>query len=125
MNRRVVVTGLGMVTPLGLDAATTWAGLVSGRSGTRTITQFEPEGFPSKVAGEVKGFDPTSFMERKEARRTDRFTQFTFAAADEAVQQANYLALEDGRKAAAIIGTATNAATATNNVVTNFTEIFT
>ena len=67
MSRRVVVTGLGMVTPLGLDATSTWEGLVAGRSGTALITQFDTEGFGSRVAAEVKDFDPNAFMERKES----------------------------------------------------------
>ena len=107
MNRRVVVTGLGLVTPLGLDAASTWEGLVAGRSGTALITQFDTEGFGSRVGAEVKDFDPNAFMERKEARRADRFAQFIFVAAEEALRQAEFtLHANDGRDVATIIGTA-------------------
>ena len=107
MSRRVVVTGLGMVTPLGLDAQTTWDALLAGRSGVDLITQFEDERFGDVVGAEVKDFDPTQFMERKEARRADRFVQFAFVAADEALRQAEYQAPEnDGHRVATIIGTA-------------------
>ncbi len=107
MSRRVVVTGLGMVTPLGLDATSTWEGLVAGRSGTALITQFDTEGFGSRVAAEVKDFDPNAFMERKEARRADRFAQFIFVAAEEALRQSDFaLPEDDGRDVATIIGTA-------------------
>ena len=107
MSRRVVVTGLGMVTPLGLDAQTTWEGLLAGRSGVRLIESFSDERFGDTVGGEVPDFDPTAFLGRKEARRADRFMQFAFVAADEALRQANYATPEaDGHRTATIIGTA-------------------
>ncbi|MYA52182.1 MAG: beta-ketoacyl-ACP synthase II [Dehalococcoidia bacterium] len=107
MSRRVVVTGLGLVTPLGLDVPATWDALLAGQSGVGLVTQFEDERFGDVVAAEVKDFDPTQFMERKEARRADRFVQLAFVAADEALRQANYAAPEDdGHRVATIIGTA-------------------
>ncbi len=107
MSRRVVVTGLGMVTALGHNACETWDGLIGGRSGTDRITLFDPEGFESQVAAEVRDFDPTRDMDRKEARRADRVTQFTFAAANEALRQAGYEVPEgNGRDFAIVIGTA-------------------
>lgn len=107
MSRRVVVTGLGMVTPLGHNVAETWAAMVGGCSGTDRISLFDPDGFESQVAGEVKDFDPTQFMERKDARRADRATQFTFVAADEALRQADLSFDESNRdRSAVIIGTA-------------------
>lgn len=87
-NQRVLVTGIGMVTPLGLDTASTWAGLIQGQSGIDFITAFDAEGFETRFAGEVKGFDPESFLDRKEARRMDRFAQFAVVAAQEACRQA-------------------------------------
>ena len=72
---RVVVTGMGALTPLGLDVATTWEAMVAGRSGVGPITQFDPSGWNVKIACEVKNFDPTQFMDPKEARRRDRFEQ--------------------------------------------------
>lgn len=107
MSRRVVVTGLGMVTPLGLDARATWEGLLAGRSGVRRIEHFADERFAGTVAAEVRGFDPAAFMERKEARRADRFTQFAIAAAEEARGQAGHEPREGGdARMATLIGTA-------------------
>ena len=83
---RVVVTGIGAVTPLGLDMKTTWEGLVEGRSGIANITLFDPVKMGTKFAGEVKGFDPTKYMGRKEARRMDRFAQLSVAAAKQAIE---------------------------------------
>lgn len=86
---RVVVTGIGAVTPLGLDMKTTWEGLVAGRSGIANITLFDPVKMGTKFAGEVKGFDPTKYMGRKEARRMDRFAQLSVAAAKQAIEDGN------------------------------------
>jgi 3-oxoacyl-[acyl-carrier-protein] synthase II len=86
MNRRVVVTGMGTVCPLGLSVAELWQGIVEARSGIAPIARFDAEKLETRFAGEVKGFDPTNYMERKEARRTDRFVQLVVAAASEALQ---------------------------------------
>ncbi len=88
MSRRVVVTGMGAITPLGLDVPTLWQGLVEGRSGVGLATLFDTEGHDTRIAAEVKGFDPTNYMDRKDARRSDRFVQFAVAAAREAVAHA-------------------------------------
>jgi len=85
---RVVITGIGMVTPLGLDTRTTWKNLIAGHSGITEITSFDTSGFETRIAAEIRGFDPTAFMNVKEARRADRFTQLALAATDEAMQQA-------------------------------------
>ena len=107
MSRRVVVTGLGMITPLGHSACETWDGLIAGQSGTDRITLFDPSGFESQVAAEVKDFDAAKHMDRKEARRADRVTQFTFVAANEALGQSGYtIPGDDGRNVAVVIGTA-------------------
>ncbi len=87
-NRRVFVTGIGVVSPLGLDAETTWAGIAAGKSGVDFITAFDTEGFDTRFAAEVKGFDPESYLDRKEARRMDRFAQFATVAAQAACRQA-------------------------------------
>ena len=87
-NRRVFVTGIGIVSPLGLDAQSTWDGLAQGRSGIDFITAFDAEGFDTRFAAEVKGFDPESYLDRKEARRMDRFAQFAAVAAQEACRHA-------------------------------------
>lgn len=85
MSNRVVVTGIGIISPLGLGVDPTWDGLVEGRSGADYITSFDTEGFDTKFAAEVKDFDPANYMDRKEARRTDRFVQMAIAAAQEAM----------------------------------------
>jgi len=84
MTQRVVITGMGAITPLGLSVADFWAGLVAGRSGVGPITRFDTSDFAVKIAAEVKGFDPAAFLDRKEARRMDRYTQFAVAAAKQA-----------------------------------------
>jgi 3-oxoacyl-[acyl-carrier-protein] synthase II len=85
---RVVITGTGILSPLGLDTRTTWEGLIAGESGIDYITLFDPSDMAAKFAGEVKGFQPTDYMERKEARRMDRFAQLAVAASREAVESA-------------------------------------
>lgn len=85
MDRRVVVTGRGALSPLGKDVASTWCGIRQGKSGIGPITRFDTADFSVKFGGEVKEFDPTDVLERKEARRMDRFQQLAFAAAVEAV----------------------------------------
>ncbi len=88
-KNRVVITGMGAVTPLGLDTQTTWTNAVNGVSGIGELSRQDPDDFPVKVVGEVKDFDPTEFVDRKEARRMDRFTQFAVAASLMAVKDAN------------------------------------
>jgi 3-oxoacyl-[acyl-carrier-protein] synthase II len=85
---RVVVTGLGLVTPVGTDVASTWAALLAGTPGAAPITKFDPARLSVRFACEVKGFDALQYMDRKEARRYDLFAQFALAAAHQAVSQA-------------------------------------
>ena len=87
-ERRVVVTGMGAVTPLGNDVPSFWAGLVEGRSGIGPITVFDPVNVPSKIAGEVRGFDADAIMPKKEVRRNDRYVHFAWAATAEAMRDA-------------------------------------
>ena len=84
--KRVVVTGLGALTPLGNTVPEYWNGLINGVSGAAPITLFDASKFKTKFACEVKGFDPTQFMDRKEARKLDRFVQFALACSAEAVK---------------------------------------
>ncbi len=94
-----------MVTPLGNDTETTWDALLAGQSAAATITLFDPEPFPSRIACEVQGFDPTSFMDRKEARQTDRYIQFAMGAALQAVEDADLsIGSENATEIATIIG---------------------
>ena len=87
-NGRVVVTGIGIVSPVGLDRESTWKNLLAGKSGIDRITAFDPEGFATTIAGEVEGFEPERYVGRKQARRMDRFVQLGAAAALEAVEHA-------------------------------------
>ncbi len=85
---RVVITGIGCFSPLGLDMATTWENLIAGKSGIDLITQFDASPLDTRIAAEVKGFNATDYIERKEARRMDRFSQMSVAASMQAVEQA-------------------------------------
>ncbi len=88
MTTRVAVTGIGMVTPLGNDTATSWEALTKGVSGAGPITHFDASAHDTRIAAEVKGFDPLLYMDRKEARRNDRFTHFALAATIQALKDA-------------------------------------
>jgi 3-oxoacyl-[acyl-carrier-protein] synthase II len=88
MQRRVVITGMGAVSPLGLDVPSLWQGVREARSGVGPVTLCDVSGLESRIAGEVKGFDPQNYMDRKEARRNDRFIHFALAAAGEALRSA-------------------------------------
>jgi 3-oxoacyl-[acyl-carrier-protein] synthase II len=102
-RRRVVITGLGAVTPLGNDVETTWTNLISGRSGAGPITQFDCDGYPVTFACEVKDFDPTDYMDRKQARRMDRFAHLVLAAARQAETDSGLdVAAESDRIGAAV-----------------------
>ena len=85
MKRRVVVTGVGLVTPLGNTVEATWAGLMTGRSGAGPITKFDTSDFPVRFACEVKDFDPLRYIEKKEARKMGAFAHYAIAASDEAL----------------------------------------
>jgi 3-oxoacyl-[acyl-carrier-protein] synthase II len=106
-KQRVVITGLGAVSPLGLDWPSTWQGLLEGRCGVAPITAFDASALPARIAATVKGFDPTHYMDAKEARRTAAFTHYALAAAIEAVGQArldwNH---EDRERVGIVLGTA-------------------
>jgi 3-oxoacyl-[acyl-carrier-protein] synthase II len=94
-KRRVVVTGLGVVSPVGIGVQTAWANIVAGKSGITRITKFDPSNFASQIAGEVKDFDVSQFLPAKEARRMDTFIQYGLAAAIEAVKDSGIEATEE------------------------------
>lgn len=96
MEERVVITGTGAVSPLGLSVEETWRNILNGKSGIGPITLFDASSLPVRVACEVKGFVPENYMDPKEARRRDRFEQFATAAAKEAIQQSG-LEIEEGK----------------------------
>ncbi|SOC35078.1 3-oxoacyl-[acyl-carrier-protein] synthase II [Ureibacillus acetophenoni] len=95
MNKRVVITGIGAVTPLGNSAEETWANVKAGKSGVGPLTRIDAEKFPAKVAAEVKEFNIEEFIDRKDARRMDRFTHYALASAIMAVKDANLEINED------------------------------
>ena len=86
MKRRVVVTGIGLVTPVGNTVEATWSALLQGRSGVDYIKKFDVEKFPVRFAAEVKDFDPLRFIEKKEARKMGAFIHYAIAASDEALK---------------------------------------
>jgi 3-oxoacyl-[acyl-carrier-protein] synthase II len=107
MQRRVVITGTGLVTAVGNDVQSTWASLLDGRSGAGPITQFDASDYPVRFACEVKGFDPGDYMDRKEAKRTDRYSQFAIAASVQAMREAGFdesLGAVDPERVGVIIG---------------------
>ena len=104
-RRRVVVTGLGLVCPLGVGVEESWQALVAGKSGIGPITHYDASTYPTKIAGEVRGFEPEKFMDRKEVRRNDRFIQFALAAADMAVKDSGIdFDKEDPERIGVIVG---------------------
>src|SRR5512132_2518973 len=104
-SRRVVVTGLGLVSPVGVGVEESWASLVAGRSGIGPITLFDASTFPTRIAGEVKGFEAEKYMDRKEVRRNDRFIHFAMAAADMAIKDSGLdMAKEDPNQVGVVIG---------------------
>lgn len=90
MRRRVVITGIGLVTPLGLDRETSWRGLIEGKSGIRSFQSFDASKLRTQFGGEVRGFDVSKYLSKPEERRTDRYSQLAIAAADEAMADAGY-----------------------------------
>lgn len=95
VDRRVVVTGLGLVTPLGTGVEKNWEGLMAGRSGVVPISRFKVEDFPSRIAGEVPDFDPLDWIEKKDVRKMDLFIQYAMAATEQAMRQSGLKVDED------------------------------
>ena len=105
MRKRVVVTGLGCISPLGLDVSTTWNGILAGKSGVGPITRFDASLHKTRIAAEVKGFDGVALFGPKEVRRMDRFCQFALAVSQQAVQDANLTITADNRdRIGAVVG---------------------
>ena len=91
MERRVVVTGIGLITPLGIGVQETWDALCAGKSGISELTRFDTSAYETKIAGEVKGFNPEDFMSRKEARRNETFIAYAIAASRMALEDSKYI----------------------------------
>lgn len=104
-NRRVVVTGLGAVTPLGNNVSETWDGLLNGKNGIGPITLFDTQEYKAKLAAEVKNFDPREYLEVNDVLRTDRYAQFAVAAADQAVEESKIKGTVDPDRFAVMFGT--------------------
>src|SRR5581483_4076350 len=94
---RVVVTGIGLVTPVGIGTAESWRALLAGESGIGPITQFDCSAFRVRIGGEVKGWEPTRFIEKKKLKEMDRFTEFALGAASMAVSDAKLELTDEGR----------------------------
>src|SRR5215469_17575739 len=103
MNRRVVVTGIGMVTPVGNDTPSTWQALCEGRSGAGPITAFDASNQDVRIAAEVKGFDATQYMDRKEIRRNDQFVHYAVAATKQALADAELAISAENRDDVGVI----------------------
>src|SRR6056297_1670146 len=105
-GRRVVVTGIGALTPVGNTAPEFWNGLVSGKSGVRTIEHFDTTDYPTKFAGQIENYDSSNYFERKEARRLDNVSQYGLITADEAIKDSGIeLDKINKDKVAVIVGT--------------------
>lgn len=123
MNKRVVVTGVGALTPVGVGKEDYWSGLMSGKSGVGPITLFDTERFDVKIAGEVKGFDPTAYADRKETRRMDRFVQLGVAAALLAIEDANLKITEqNAERVGVLVGTGVGGLQTLENEIRNLIE---
>src|ERR1051325_6042194 len=106
-KRRVVVTGIGMISPLGIGNEPTWRGLLEGKSGVDTITKFDATDYACKIAGEVRGFDPEQWIEKKEVKKSDTFIHYAVAAAQMAVDDAGLdTGAGDNERLGVIIGSA-------------------
>lgn len=104
-NRRVVVTGIGAITPVGNNAKDTWESLKKGKNGIGTITLFDTEKFKAKLAAEVKGFEPKDYLEVNDVLRTDRYAQFAVAAAQQAVDESGVEGTVEPERFAVLFGT--------------------
>jgi len=105
LQRRVVVTGVGLVTSVGIGTDAVWHAIKSGQNGISTITSFDPTGFNCRIAGEVKGFDPGDYVEKKEIKKMGRFIQFAIAASDFALQGSGFkVAPEEAERTGVYIG---------------------
>jgi 3-oxoacyl-[acyl-carrier-protein] synthase II len=103
MTNRAVITGIGIISPLGLDRKSTWKALVNGKSGIRQIEAFDTKGFATTIAGEVQGFDATQYVGKKEARRMDRFVQFAAAATLEAIEHSGLKIVPENAERVSVI----------------------
>ena len=102
-SRRVVVTGVGLVSPLGVGTEATWQGILDGRSGIVRITKFDASDFASQIAGEVPDFDPTRFVDKKDVKKTDAFIQFALAASEFALEDSGFAVTEENASRVGVV----------------------
>src|SRR3990170_6618410 len=121
-RRRVVITGVGMVTPLGNDPETTWTNLVAGESGAGPITHFDTTDYAVRFACELKDFDPTTWIERKQARRMDKFSQLALSAARMAEADSGISIVDEPDRVGAAIATGIGGLTAFEDCVRRLIE---
>ena len=95
MSRRVVVTGVGLLSPVGVGTSETWAGLLEGRGGIGPITHFDASAFAARIAGEVRGFDPLQYVDKKDVKKMDVFIQYALAASQMAMDDAHLTVTPD------------------------------
>lgn len=106
MKRRVVVTGAGLVIPIGMGVETAWENVCEGKSGIGPLTRFDPDGFETKIAGEIKGFNPERYIDKKEIKKMDLFIQYALAATQEALSDAQLnITPENCERIGVIVGT--------------------
>ena len=103
-NRRVVITGVGLVSPLGIGTEESWTALLAGHSGAAPITQFDASRHSTRFACEVKGFDPLSWIDKKDVKKMDRFIQLAVAASDLALRDADLTVAKDPERVGVLIG---------------------
>ncbi|MDH5506210.1 MAG: beta-ketoacyl-[acyl-carrier-protein] synthase II, partial [Anaerolineae bacterium] len=97
MKKRVVITGLGCISPVGNDVPTTWSNIAAGKTGAARITHYDPSDHKCQIAAEVKGFDANDYFGVKEARRMDRFSQFAMVATDQALIDSGLVITDDNK----------------------------
>ncbi len=114
MSRRVAVTGVGLLTPLGLGTEETWEAVRSGKSGITRISAFDPSAYNCQIAGEVKDFDPTRYIDRKEIKKMGRFIQFAIAATEFALSASGLKIDESSAEASAPSGPVASHVTVTS-----------
>src|SRR3990172_933642 len=106
MRKRIVITGMGCLSPLGLDVESTWQAALAGRSGAGRITHFDPSEYKTQIAAEVKGFEPRNHFDVREARHMDRFSHFAVVSARQAIRDSRLEITDENRgRIGAIIGT--------------------
>ncbi len=121
MRKRVVVTGMGLVIPTGIGVATAWKNVCEGRSGIGPLTRFDVTGYETRIAGEVKGFNPELYVDKKEIKKMDLFIQFALAATKEALEDAQLkITPENSERIGVIVGTGLGGSPLSKDITKSF-----